>query len=318
MPCQLYMRLCEPRPDPGPLVPPVPCLQPSPAVAPAANFAATSNFTFLLLNNVADFTPEVEQQVAADLAAQLQLPASQVILAPPAIIVEAALQLAAFPPGRENDVRAGIVEYLGAGDAGEEGARAEDMPGASDIQCWPGLVWSCCCSSRWLCCDELQCWPACSCVPNATLAAAATNVTQRAAAAAANRRRCASPQSRTIPAAAVPASAAAAASRALAVQPRASPLAAACMRHAASLTGLLSTCVSLFVHRLRAERAPATNFDVEVTTTNATLASQVEVGAAAAGGAATVPQCNRIAGLCAHLLLATAGLDSALHNRRIS
>jgi hypothetical protein len=116
----------------------------------------------LVLNNVAEFTPEVQTKVAAQLAAQLQVPASQVTLAAPVnITVGAALQLAAFPPGREADVQAGIVEYLGAGNA-------------------------------------------------------ATNVTQTAAAAATNRR------------------------------------------------------------RLRAEKAQATNFDVTVTTPDATLASQVE------------------------------------------
>lgn len=98
---------------------PPPSPQPPPPVAPPTGIAATSNFSFVVLDNVADFTPDVEQKVAEQLATQLQLPASQVTLASPAnISVAATLQLAAFPPGREEDVRMGIVEYLGAGDAG--------------------------------------------------------------------------------------------------------------------------------------------------------------------------------------------------------
>lgn len=52
---------------------------------------------------------------------------------------------------------------------------------------------------------------------------------------------------------------------------------------------LIPGCAPTCVRRLRAEKAPATNFDVAVTTPNATLASQVEVSAAAGSAAASWP-----------------------------
>lgn len=125
--------------------------QPPPPAAPAANIAATSNFTFVVQNNVAEFTPAVEQKVAEQLAADLQVPASQVTLAtPPAITVGATVQLAAFPPGREADVQSGIVEYLGAGDAGAglaggwRGGWREGVGTAAAAQLVPSHARSCC------------------------------------------------------------------------------------------------------------------------------------------------------------------------------
>lgn len=175
-------------------------------MAPPTGIAATSNFSFVVLDNVADFTPEVEQKVAEQLAAQLQLPASQVTLASPAnISVAATLQLAAFPPGREEDVRMGIVEYLGAGDAG-----AQSNAKGAGCRCagW-GLVAMWAGSSQLSLTQHGFCrWQGCECLHAGTSggactmhaalpahailthpAAAATNVTQQAAATANNRRR---------------------------------------------------------------------------------------------------------------------------------
>lgn len=131
--------------------------QPPPPAAPAANIAATSNFTFVVQNNVAEFTPAVEQKVAEQLAAELQVPASQVTLAtPPAITVGATVQLAAFPPGREADVQSGIVEYLGAGDAGAAGGQAGGGGTAAAAQLVPFHACGCC----------MPCLGTCSSVPH--------------------------------------------------------------------------------------------------------------------------------------------------------
>lgn len=97
---------------------PCPAPQPPPPALPAFEVAATSNFTFDILNNVGSYTPEVQQKVAAQLAAQLAVQGNQVTLSPPAIVVKATLDIGGFPPGREADVRAGLVQYLGAGEAG--------------------------------------------------------------------------------------------------------------------------------------------------------------------------------------------------------
>ncbi len=200
----------------------------------------------------------------------------------------------------------GIVEYLGAGDAG-----AQSNAKGAGCRCagW-GLVAMWAGSSQLSLTQHGFCrWQGCECLHAGTSggactmhaalpahailthpAAAATNVTQQAAATANNRRRCAASDSahccfdRPWQLCRCHAS----------WRPAADDCCAPGTGRHTPRMPLIPGCAPTCVRRLRAEKAPATNFNVAVTTPNATLASQVEVGAAAGSGAAASWQCTAV------------------------
>ena len=72
-----------------------------------------SRFSYWVINNLPQYTAAVQSSVAAQLAAQVGVPAAQVSLATPYFPVASLVTMTGLPTGYESAAQQGLVLYLG-------------------------------------------------------------------------------------------------------------------------------------------------------------------------------------------------------------